>query len=94
VASGALAGATGVAIGSILRHQTAALVAILLWTLAFERFLGGVLPPVLPFSSLLAAVGLAGEGAPATGVSLAVLAGWTAAFACLARRRFLDLDVS
>ncbi len=94
VLSGALAGAAGVAIGSILRQQTAAMVAILLWTLAFERFVGGFLGPVLPFGALLSAVGLAGDDAPAIAVSLALLAGWTAALAGLARWRFVDLDVA
>jgi hypothetical protein len=81
-------------VGSILRHQTAALVLLLLWTLAFERFLGGVLPPVLPFGALLSAVGLAGDDAPSTAVSLAVLAAWTAGLAGLARARFVEKDVT
>lgn len=76
VAAGALASVCGVAIGSILRHQTAAIIAILVWTLLVEKLFSGFLPPVLPFGAILAAVGLAGDDGPSIAPSLALLAGW------------------
>ena len=64
VAAGALASMCGVAIGSILRHQTAAIVVILVWSLLVEKLLGGFFPPVLPFGAIMAAVGMAGDDGP------------------------------
>ena len=66
VGAGALASIRGVAAGSILRHLTAEIVVILVWTLLVERLFAGFLPPVLPFGAILAAVGMAGDDAPAT----------------------------
>jgi ABC-2 type transport system permease protein len=93
VAGGALASVIGVAAGSILRHQTAAIVVILVWTLLVERFFGGFLPPVLPYGSLLAAAGLAGDDGPGILASLSVLAAWAALLAVVSRR-FTRLDVT
>ena len=61
VAAGAGASVRGVAAGSILRNQTAAILVILLWTLLVEKFFGGFFPPVLPFGAILAAVGMGAE---------------------------------
>ncbi len=93
VAGGALASVLGVAVGAILRNQTAAIVAILVWTLLVERLFGGFFPPVLPFGALIAAVGLAGAHAPGIAASLALLAAWGAGLGLVAGR-FAERDVT
>ena len=93
VGSGALASMCGVAAGSILRHQTAAIVVILVWTLLVEKLFGGFFPPVLPFGAILAAVGLAGDDGPGILAALSVLVAWTAVLTLVARR-FIRLDVT
>lgn len=86
VAGGALASALGVAAGSILRNQTTAIVALLVWSLLVEKLVGGFLPPLLPFGSLMAAFGLAGAHGPPIAGALAVAAAWAAAAALVAAR--------
>jgi hypothetical protein len=93
VAAGALASMCGVAIGSILRHQTAAIVAILVWSLLVEKLLGGFFPPILPFGAILAAVGMAGDDGPGIAPSLALLAGW-AGVLTLAATHVVERDVT
>jgi ABC-2 type transport system permease protein len=93
VAVGALSSVLGVAIGAILRHQTAAIVVILTWTLLVEKLFGGFLPPALPFGAILAAVGLAGDDGPGIGASLALLVVWAGAFG-LGATRTGKLDVT
>jgi ABC-2 type transport system permease protein len=93
VAVGALSSLVGVAIGSILRHQTAAIVVILVWTLLVEKLFGGFFPPVLPFGAIMAAVGLAGDDGPSILASLALLAFWASLFGFGATRSS-KLDVT
>jgi hypothetical protein len=83
----------GVAAGSILRHQTAAIVVILLWTLLVETLFGGFFPPVLPFGALLAAIGMGGDDGLGSLASFAVLATWAGALS-LAAARFIKRDVT
>ena len=80
IAVGALSAVCGVAAGSILRHQTAAIVVILVWTLLVEKLFGGFFPPVLPFGAIMAAVGLAGDDGPSILASLALLSAWAGVF--------------
>jgi ABC-2 type transport system permease protein len=86
VVGGALASALGVAAGSILRNQTSAIVALLVWSLLVEKLVGGFLPPMLPFGSLMAAFGLAGVHGPPIAGSLAIAAAWAVAAALVAAR--------
>lgn len=86
VAAGALASVCGVAAGSILRNQTAAILVILVWTLLVEQFFGGFFPPVLPFGATLAAVGMGGEGGPGVTSAFVVLVAWAAALVVVAGR--------
>ena len=62
IAVGALTSVLGVALGSILRNQTTAIIVLLLWTLLAERFVFAALPPVLPFGGLLGAAALNRRG--------------------------------
>jgi ABC-2 type transport system permease protein len=94
VGVGALASVFGVAAGSILRNQTAVILVILLWTLLFERFFGGFLPPILPFGAILTAAGLAGDDAPSTLASFAVLTVWAGALILAAQQYFIRRDVT
>jgi hypothetical protein len=94
VAAGALASVLGVALGSIIRNQTTAILVLLLWTLLAERFLFAGLPAILPFGGLLGAVGLTGDDGPSVAASLAAAAVWAAALATLARVRFIGRDVT
>ena len=82
------------AAGSILRHQTAAIVVILVWTLLVEKLFGGFFPPVLPFGAILAAVGMAGEDGPGIAASLATR--WPRGPACsrFAATRVIERDVT
>jgi hypothetical protein len=93
VATGALASLCGVAAGSILRHQTGAIVVILVWTLLVEKLFGGFFPPVLPFGAIMAAVGLAGDDGPGILASLSLLAAWAGVFT-VGATRFIKLDVT
>jgi ABC-2 type transport system permease protein len=94
VGTGALASMCGVAVGSILRHQTAAITLILLWTLLLEILFGGFFPPVLPFGSIIAADGLAGTSGPGVLQSLGVLGAWVCALSLLARHHSIRRDVT
>ncbi len=93
VAAGALASVCGVAAGSILRHQTAAIIVILIWTLLVETFFGGFFPPVLPFGAILAAIGMGADDAPGSLASFAVLTTWAAALS-VAASHFIKRDVT
>jgi hypothetical protein len=93
VAVGALSALCGVAAGSILRHQTATIVVILVWTLLVEKLFGGFFPPVLPFGAIMAAVGLAGDDGPSILASLALLSAWAGVFT-LAATRVVKRDVT
>ena len=93
VAAGALASICGVAAGSILRHQTAVIVVLLVWTLLVEKLFGGFFPPVLPFGAILAAVGMAGDDGPGIAASLALLTAW-AGVLVLAATRVIERDVT
>ena len=93
VAVGALSALCGVAAGSILRHQTATIVVILVWTLLVEKLFGGFFPPVLPFGAIMAAVGLAGDDGPSILASLALLSAWAGVFT-LAATRVVERDVT
>jgi hypothetical protein len=59
-----------------------------------ERFFGGFLPPVLPFGAILTAAGLAGDDAPSTLASFAVLIVWAGALVLAAQQYFLRRDVT
>jgi len=93
VAVGALSALCGVAAGSILRHQTATIVVILVWTLLVEKLFGGFFPPVLPFGAIMAGVGLAGDDGPGILASLALLSAWAGVFT-LAATRVVERDVT
>ena len=94
IGAGALASVCGVAAGSILRHQTASIILILVWTLLVEKLFGGFFPPVLPFGAILAAIGMAGDDGPGILASFAVLTSWAGALVLLARYRFITRDVT
>ena len=81
------------AAGSILRHQTASIVVILVWTLLVEKLFGGFFPPVLPFGAIMAAVGLAGDDGPASRRRSRLLAAW-AGVLTFAATRVIERDVT
>ena len=91
VACGGFAAACGVAVGSMVRGQTAVVLAVVAWVLFAER----VLPiPLLPFTSLLTAAGMGSDDAPPALVGLGSLGVWTAMLAASARRWSISRDVS
>jgi hypothetical protein len=94
VAVGALSSVLGVALGSIIRNQTTAIIVLLLWTLLAERFVFAALPPVLPFGGLLGAVGLTGADGPTVAQALATAGAWAVGLVALARVRFIGRDVT
>lgn len=76
VAAGGLASMLGIAAGSIIRNQTAAIVIVLVWTLMVEQLFGGFFPPILPFGAILGVVGMVSEGGPGVLGSFIVLTAW------------------
>ena len=68
---------------------------MLLWAFVFERFLADFIPPVLPFSGMLSATGMAGAGDDTgTLAALGVVAAWAAGLALVARVRSIGRDVT
>jgi ABC-2 type transport system permease protein len=80
VVASVLWAAIGVGVGVAVRHQVAAIVGALLWTLVGESAIDALLPDVggyLPGSAGSAIVGVDAANLLAPGVAVAVLAGWT-----------------
>ena len=73
IAATALAGATGVGIGALLRNQTTAVTAALTWTVLIEGLALGFLPELYRWLPGGAAAAL--TGAPATGETLPLWGG-------------------
>ncbi|HEX4256437.1 MAG TPA: hypothetical protein VH089_15185 [Streptosporangiaceae bacterium] len=68
-AAGALLAALGVAIGSVVRSQLAAVIGIFVWAVVIESLIGGLFTAVRPYLPYTAATTLAGArlGAAAFG---------------------------
>jgi ABC-2 type transport system permease protein len=110
VLGGALLGALGVAIGSLVRSQLAAVIGIFVWAVIVESLIGGLFTAVRPYLPYTAATTLAGTqlgGAafgPAHGVSgsgplpflatAALIAAVTGAVALVAARTTVARDVT
>lgn len=100
VASSALFGALGVSIAALIRNQTAACAAVLVWLLAVEGiirdvFHGSVFVRWLPIAAAHAIVraGSSGSG-PSVPVAAAAFTAYVAAFAAVATRMTLQRDVT
>ena len=96
--STALHAALGVAIGALLRNQTAAVAAVLVWLLALEGILANVLRSAavldwLPGALAAALVGAGPEGVPAWAAAVGMTA-YVAGFSALASRYVVSRDVT
>ena len=60
IVAGALLGAVGVALGSLIRSQLAAVIGILVWAIAGESLIGGLFTSVRPYLPYTDATTLAG----------------------------------
>jgi ABC-2 type transport system permease protein len=110
VLGGALLGALGVAIGSLVRSQLAAIIGVFVWAVVIESLIGGLFTAVRPYLPYTAATTLAGTqlgGAafgPAHGVSgngplpfvaaAVLIAAAIAAVAVVAARTTVPRDVT
>jgi ABC-2 type transport system permease protein len=100
VVSTALYGAAGVAVGALLRNQTIAVSAVLVWVLAVEGLIGDLLPDNdvvrwLPAAAgrALVHVGPGGSGLP-TPVAAGVFTLYIAALAGAGARLTLHRDIT
>jgi ABC-2 type transport system permease protein len=97
--STALYGAMGVAIGALIRNQTAAIAAVLVWLLAVEGMLATVFRSASFLDWLPAAAGRAmvdatpTDGALSLSVAALVLIGYTAVMSAFAARFLVRRDV-
>jgi ABC-2 type transport system permease protein len=100
VASTALHGALGVAVGALVRNQTAAVAAVLVWVLAVEGlvgdlFTGSGIADWLPAAAGRALVHAEGDGAgPSALAAAAALTAEVAALAAAATRLTVRRDVT
>jgi ABC-2 type transport system permease protein len=60
VAGGALLGAIGVVVGSLVRSQLAGVIGVFIWSIILESLLGGLFTAVRPYLPYTAAAALAG----------------------------------
>ena len=100
IVSAALYGALGVSVGALIRNQTAACAAVLVWVLAVEGVIGDVLggSSFVRWLPVSAAGDIARAGAPGDGltavVAVAVFTAYVAAFAGVATRLTIQRDVT
>lgn len=96
VGSTALFGALGVSVGALLRNQTVAVAAVLVWLLAIEGIVGDAFPEAAFLRWLPGAAGrdLVDPGGLAAPVAAAVFTTYVAAFAAAATRLTLRRDIS
>jgi ABC-2 type transport system permease protein len=100
VASSALFGALGVSVAALVRNQTAACAAVLVWVLAVEGIVGDVFHGSafvrwLPIAVAHAIVRSGSPGAgPSVPVAAAAFTAYVAAFAVAATRMTLQRDVT
>jgi ABC-2 type transport system permease protein len=110
VLGGALLGALGVAIGSLVRSQLAAVIGIFVWAVVIESLLGGLFTAIRPYLPYTAATTLAGTqlGGAAFGpahdlaghgplpfvVAAALIAAVTGAVALIAARTTVPRDIT
>lgn len=98
VFSTAMHAALGVAIGALLRNQTAAVAAVLVWLLALEGILADVLRSAavldwLPGALAAALVGAGPDGVPAWAAGVG-LSAYVAGFSALGARFVVGNDVT
>jgi len=106
VASGLLA-ATGVGLGSLIRTQTAAIIAVFAWGFVVEQIVGGLFTSIAPYLPYTAAAMMAGvtsgggmpqvpsEASPLPfGAAAGLLAGLSVVISALAARTSVRRDVS
>lgn len=92
VAASVLWSAIGVGLGLAVRHQVAAIVGALVWTMVGESAIAALAPDLaryLPASAGSAIVGVQATDLLAPGIAVAVLAGW-AALATLTGARLMQ----
>lgn len=97
---GALLAAVGVGLGSLVRHQVAVIVGVLIWPLAVERLADALFPSAAPYLPWTAATSLATSGTGSGfsplpfGAAAALVAGVAVAIALVASRTTVLRDVS
>jgi ABC-2 type transport system permease protein len=110
VVGGALLGALGVAVGSLIRSQLAAIIGVFVWAVVVESLIGGLFTAVRPYLPYTAATSLAGtqlggaafaaahkmarRGPPPFVAAAALIAGLTAAVALIAARTSVRRDIT
>ena len=100
IGSSVLHAALGVAIGALIRNQTAAMTAVLVWWLAVEGILGDVFPRLrvlawLPASAGRAITALGSQpGRPAAALAAAALAAYVGVLAAAAVRITSNRDIT
>ena len=94
----ALAGVIGVGFGTLMRNQTAAVVTALVWTVAVESIVAGLVPELyrwLPGGAQAAVTGSASVADTfALGGGLLLTLGYAAAFAVAGRFALLQRDLA
>lgn len=91
----ALYAVLGVAVGTLITNQLAAVVVGILWMLVLEGIIGGLLPSVAPWLPGGAAQAVvAGAGQMSAVVGVAVLLGYAAALAAVATGTTLRRDIT
>jgi len=110
VLGGALLGALGVAVGSLIRSQLAAIIGVFVWAVVVESLVGGLFTAVRPYLPYTAATSLAGtqlggaafaaahdvagRGPLPFAAAAALIAGLTAAVALIAARTSVRRDIT
>ena len=100
IASAALFGALGVSIGALIRNQTAACAAVLVWLLAIEGIISDIFHrsafvlwlPIAVAHTMISTGST--NGGPSAPVATAFFTGYVAAFAVAATRITLQRDVT
>ncbi|HWG12209.1 MAG TPA: hypothetical protein VG268_02940 [Streptosporangiaceae bacterium] len=93
VLGGVLLGALGVAIGSLVRSQLAAVIGIFAWAVVIESLIGGLFTAIRPYLPYAAATTLAGGPLPFVAAA-AVIAAVVGAVALVAARTTVPRDVT
>lgn len=96
VAASALGAMLGVAVGTLIRNQVGAIVAVVAYALAIDAVVFATVPSVgryLPGKAGDALAGLPDEHLLAPGLGAVVVIGWTLAFVCMATARNDRSDV-
>ena len=110
VLGGALLGALGVAVGSLIRSQLAAIIGVFVWAVVVESLIGGLFTAVRPYlpytaattlagtqlggAAFAAAHDVAGRGPLPFAAAVALIAGLTGVVALIAARTTVRRDIT